>query len=97
MTSGDADLLAEAVGEQRAALQHGLAVERVAEDAEELGGDPRVEHHGHPLGAGAARPEQAGGPLGGVGGGTCDVEIGEVPTDREAEPGLGVAVGSAMA
>ena len=66
VTSGDGHLLAEAVGEQRAALQHRLAVERAADDAEELGGDVRVEHDGEPLARRLGGAEQPGGPLGGV-------------------------------
>ena len=64
VSDGGADLLAEAVGEQRPALQHGLAGERAAEDAEELGGDLRVEHDGDPLAGGLGGAEQAGGPVG---------------------------------
>ncbi len=86
------DLVAQPVGEQRAALQHGLAVHGAGQDPDELGRDVGVEDDGHAAARGLDGAEQAGGPLGGVGRGRVDVELGRLTADREAEAGLGVAV-----
>ena len=60
------DHLADAVGERRPALQHRLAVEHAADDPEDRGGHPRLEHERDPLGGGLGRAEQAGGAEDGV-------------------------------
>ncbi len=86
----DRDRLADPVGEQRPALEHRLTVEGAGQDAEEGGGDPRLEDNGQVRRAGLAGAEQAGGPQHGVGGRLVERQVVGRPADRVAATGLGV-------
>ena len=88
-------VLAEPVGEQRAALLHGLARQRAAEDAEQLRGDVRVEHDGDPGARPASvAPSRRVARRAASAAATDEVEVAGLAPDREAEAGLGlVALG----
>ena len=82
-------VLADAAGEERAALEHRLAVQRGPEDADELRRDERIEHDRHLAGGRLGGAEEPRGPLGRLPGRLLRVEVGRGAPDREAEAGVG--------
>ncbi len=86
------DVLAQPVGKQRPTLLHRLAAEGSSHDSQELGADPRIQHHSHPTGGRLYGPQHPGGSLGCVGGGLLHIEVSRLPPQREPEAGLRLAI-----
>ena len=80
--------LTETLREQASPLHHALAVERAADDSEELGRHVRIEHHGDATTRGLRGTEQSRGAVNGVASRLVDVEFAGVAPDGETETGL---------
>ena len=86
-----ADLLAQPLGEERPALEHGFTRQGARDDPQQHRRHPRVEHDGEVGRAGLGGAQEPGRPVDGVGGRLLQVELVGLPSDRVPAAGLGVA------